>query len=262
MAVAFRRYVAIGDSSTEGLEDPDPRGGYRGWSRRLGSRLASLDPALEYANLAVRGRETRVILREQLEPALDMRPDFVTLFCGTNDAVRRRFDVRAFSTDLEEMQSRLIDAGATVLGFTMPDPAPVVPSLLVPALKRRFAELNGAIREVSARTGTLILDFEDHPVASDPRLWHEDRLHANALGHERIAAGLARRLGLPGTDDSWADPLPTPGETGRLGRTARELRWWLGYFLPWVVRHARGRSSGDGRTPSLPRPVRFVSHVG
>jgi predicted metal-dependent peptidase len=29
-------------------------------------------------------------------------------------------------------------------------------------------------------------------VAGDPRLWSEDRLHANTLGHTRIAAGLAQ----------------------------------------------------------------------
>ena len=31
----FERYVALGDSSTEGIADGDPRTGYRGWSRRL-----------------------------------------------------------------------------------------------------------------------------------------------------------------------------------------------------------------------------------
>ena len=34
-SLPFRRYVAIGDSSTEGLDDPDGRGGYRGWANRL-----------------------------------------------------------------------------------------------------------------------------------------------------------------------------------------------------------------------------------
>src|SRR6185295_7183943 len=37
----FRRYVALGDSSTEGLDDPDPRGGYRGWANRLADWIAT-----------------------------------------------------------------------------------------------------------------------------------------------------------------------------------------------------------------------------
>ena len=52
----FRRYVAIGDSSTEGLEDPDGHGGYRGWADRLAQHIADAqDEPLEYANLAIRG---------------------------------------------------------------------------------------------------------------------------------------------------------------------------------------------------------------
>ena len=35
----FRRYVAIGDSTTEGLEDPDGQGGYRGWANRFAEHL-------------------------------------------------------------------------------------------------------------------------------------------------------------------------------------------------------------------------------
>jgi hypothetical protein len=36
----FHRYVAIGDSSTEGLVDPDGAGGYRGWADRLAQLIA------------------------------------------------------------------------------------------------------------------------------------------------------------------------------------------------------------------------------
>src|SRR5678815_443272 len=89
----FARYVAIGDSSTEGLDDPDGQGGYRGWANRLAERVAAAQSSpLLYANLAVRGRTTRQILTQQLEPALALRPDLVTLFSGTNDVVKPRFD--------------------------------------------------------------------------------------------------------------------------------------------------------------------------
>jgi lysophospholipase L1-like esterase len=49
----WTRYVALGDSTSEGLEDPYPGGrGYRGWT----DRLAAVNPGLTYANLAVRGK--------------------------------------------------------------------------------------------------------------------------------------------------------------------------------------------------------------
>ena len=51
-----RTFIAIGDSFTEGLDDPQPGGGYGGWADRLADRLAEAHPTLRYANLAVRGK--------------------------------------------------------------------------------------------------------------------------------------------------------------------------------------------------------------
>jgi lysophospholipase L1-like esterase len=51
----FRRFVAIGDSTTEGLDDPDGEGGYRGWADRLAEIIANAQAEpLDYANLGVR----------------------------------------------------------------------------------------------------------------------------------------------------------------------------------------------------------------
>ncbi len=247
----FARYVAIGDSSTEGLDDPDGRGGYRGWANRLAERLAAAQETLLYANLGIRGRRTRQILDEQLGPALAMRPDLVTLFSGTNDVIARRFDPGAVGRDVERMQKALIEGGATLLTFTLPDLGPVLP--LARRLAPRVLALNATLREVSARTGAILVDFAAHPVASDPRLWSDDRLHANALGHERIAAALGQALGLPGTDASWAEPLPVRPPAGWAERLAAEIDWARRHLLPWAWRHLRGRSSGDGRTAKRPQ---------
>ena len=250
----YQRYVAIGDSSTEGLEDPDGNGGYRGWANRLAEHVAKEQGSLLYANLAVRGRRTRQIREQQLEPSLAMRPDLVTLFAGTNDVVRRSFDAEAVAADIEHMQREHIEAGATVLSFTLPDLAGVMP--LGRLVASRVETMNAALRSLSESTGAILVDFAAHPIASDRRLWHEDRLHANSLGHARIAAALAQALGLPGFDDSWTRPLPAEART--LGqRLSTELSWARHYFLPWVWRHLHGRSSGDGRRAKRPvlRPV-------
>ena len=249
--MSFSRYVAIGDSSTEGLDDPDGRGGYRGWANRLAERVAAAqtEPLL-YANLAVRGRSTRGIRDEQLAPALAMRPDFVTLFCGTNDVVRRRFDADAVGQDVEFMQRKLIEGGATVLGFTLPDLSIVLP--IARPLAGRVRALNDALRHASAASGAILVDFARHPVGSDPRLWSTDRLHANSTGHERIAAALAAALKLPGTDDTWSHDLPTRWSPSLPERILSEIRWQRDHFLPWIWRHLRGRSSGDGRGAKRP----------
>ena len=247
----FARYVAIGDSSTEGLDDPDGRGGYRGWANRLAMRVASAQSSrLLYANLAIRGRTTRQIRDEQLELAIALRPDLVTLFSGTNDVVRPRFDADAVGRDVEFMQRRLIESGATVLGFTLPDLSIVLP--LARPIAGRVRSLNDALRQAAASSGAVLVDFAKHSVGSDPRLWSADRLHANSAGHERIAAALAWALNLPDTDETWSHPLPTAWSRSLGASILAEVRWQRDYFVPWVWRHLRGRSSGDGRVPKRP----------
>jgi lysophospholipase L1-like esterase len=68
VAESFQRYVAIGDSFTEGVGDPDPTrpNGLRGWADRVAEVLAAGDPGFGYANLAIRGRKLAGILDGQL----------------------------------------------------------------------------------------------------------------------------------------------------------------------------------------------------
>jgi len=252
----FSRYVALGDSSTEGLDDPDGKGGFRGWANRLAERVAAVEGSLLYANLAVRGRRTRQVLEQQLAPALEMRPDLATVFCGTNDVVGSRFDADGVAADMERMLRALVEQGATALTFTLPDLTPVMPSAR--RIAPRVLALNDRLRAAAAASGALLVDFAAHAVASDPRLWSDDRLHANSAGHARIAAGLAHALGLPGSDGAWVEPLLPAPPPSRREHVAAELRWARRHLLPWLWRHARGRSSGDGRTCKRPRlePVR------
>lgn len=182
--------------------------------------------------------------------AVGMRPDLVTLFTGTNDVVKPRFDADAVGRDVEFMQRRLIEGGATVLGFTLPDLSSVLP--LARPIAGRVRALNDALRHASTSSGAILVDFAKHPVGSDPRLWSADRLHANSIGHERIAAALAWALGLPETDETWSHPLPTPWRRSLSAAVLAEVRWQRDYFLPWVWRHLRGRSSGDGRAAKRP----------
>lgn len=247
----YGRYVALGDSTTEGMDDPRPDGTYRGWADRLAERLTQDNPNLLYANLAIRGRRTAQVREEQLGPALALDPDIATVVAGLNDLLRRRYDPDATAGDLEAMLSALKRQGATVLTFTLPDLASVVP--LARIVRPRLHAYNEAIREIAHRTEAIVLDLAATPVTSDPRLWSVDRLHANTVGHTRIAAGFAQALGLEGTDDSWADPFPTAPRKPPHALIAAEAAWMKTYFTPWVVRRMRGRSSGDGRDPKRPQ---------
>jgi lysophospholipase L1-like esterase len=250
--MTFTRYVALGDSSTEGLEDPGTSGRHRGWADRFAQHVARTQKTpLAYANLAVRGRKTRQVLDQQLAPALAMRPDLATVFSGTNDIIQKQVNIDAVLEDLRTMQLALRGAGATVLTITMPDISEIAP--FAKKARPRLLLFNAGVRALCAETGTLVLDVAADPTAVDKRYWHEDRLHANAEGHRLIAEGLAHTLGLPGFAQLGNAPLPPATSESAFAKTISELRWVQGYLLPWMVRHALGRSSGDGISPKHPQ---------
>ena len=249
--ISFARYVALGDSSTEGIDDPDDSGGYRGWSQRLAERInASQGGGLHYANLAVRGLTTTQISARQLDIALMMQPDIATIFCGTNDVTALRFDAAQVAADIEHMQRALRSGGATVLSFTLPDLTPLMP--LARLIAPRIAALNHALAEASRNTGTILVDFAAYPVSTDRRLWSEDRIHANAAGHARIAEALAQALHLPGSNDDWKQPFPVPLAQTRRQWCAAELHWMRRHLLPWIWQGVTGDSSSQGRSSKRP----------
>ena len=251
----FRRYVAIGDSTTEGLEDPYPDGGYRGWADRLAEHIADAqDGPLEYANLAVRGLRLRQILATQLDDALALEPDLMTIVGGVNDVIGRSCDFAALRADFATMFAAARSRDITVLTFTMPDPTAINP--LGRRLRPRMFALNDVIREEAERHGVTVLDFERYPVTEDPRLWFEDRLHGNALGHERVAAALAWRLGVEGVDDSWSAPLEAESLAGRVRKQlVSDFDWAVHYLAPWFGRGLIGLSQSRGITAKRPAPT-------
>lgn len=231
------RYVAIGDSTVEGLEDPGPDGVYVGWADRLARLLRTVHPDLTYANLAVRGMTAAEVRATQLDRALALRPDVAVVVAGVNDVLRPRFDRAALRANLLGMHEALHGTGATVASFTMPDMAKVAPLAVV--LRGRLEALNEIVREAGARYGTAVADLAVEPMASDPALWHDDRLHANSEGHRRVALALAESLGVDAGD--WRAPLPEAPRTLTAAVVAREIGWVAGHLVPWLWGRIRGR---------------------
>lgn len=246
----FQRFVALGDSTTEGLEDPSPSGGrYRGWADRLAERLAVLDPDVRYANLAIRGRKLGQIRAEQLAPALAMAPDLASVIGGINDVLRPKADLDALAADMDAMVEALTGSGATVLMLTYPN----VGELMAVArrVSPRLLAYNAVLRDIASRHGARLMDIE-RGGPPDTRLFHPDRLHANALGHERIVQAAAEVLELPGASGAWREPLPPAPVVSRARALGEDVRWAGAHLAPWLSRRLRGVSSGDGVLPKRP----------
>lgn len=250
--MSFHRYVALGDSFTEGVGDVDESrpNGVRGWADRFAAVLAAGDPAFTYANLAIRGRKLLPILAEQIDPALAMQPDLVTLYAGANDVLRPRVDIDRLVEAYDRGVGRLVDGGAHVVLFTAYDPggAPVFG-----ALRGRFAIYNELVREVADRHGVTLVDFWRMREYRDDRMWAADRMHMSSAGHQRMATAVLEALGVSHELEP-AELEDRPVLTAR-ERRAANLDWARSHAGPWVKRRLTGTSSGDSLSPRWPTLV-------
>lgn len=254
-----RRYLAIGDSITEGLNDSDPTSGqWRGFADRLAAQLVTsqrtLEPELEvrYANLAVSGYRLAEIHSEELQRGLELEPDLITVMGGFNDILELRPSFAAMAEHYDAMFGAAVASGATVLTFTAPDISRANP--VATAIRDRISALNEIVRHAAGVHDVALVDFENVPSAGDPRIWSEDRLHLNALGHLRMAAALAWLLRLPGSNRDWALELDaTITETPAAG-LGSHLQWARHHFGPWIVAGIRGpqyRQGAECKRPEM-----------
>jgi lysophospholipase L1-like esterase len=245
-----KRLVALGDSFTEGVGDDDPTrpNGVRGWADRVAEVLAAREPGFRYANLAIRGRLLGQVLSEQLEPALAMEPDLVTLYAGGNDLMRPKVDIDALAEEYDKAVARLTETGATVVLFTGVDG---VEDPLFRKMRGRTAIYNEHARVIAARRGARVVDLWAMRQLRDRRLWSADRLHLNSLGHTEVAIAVLDVLGVP--HELPATALGPRPSLDRRRQRAEDLRWAREHALPWLQRRLRGESSGD--TITAKRPV-------
>jgi lysophospholipase L1-like esterase len=269
-------FVAIGDSFTEGLNDPAPGGGFRGWADRLAGMLAAEYPGLRYANLAVRGKLLREIVAEQVPAAVAMSPSLVSIAGGGNDLLRPGADPDTLAELFDAAVARLRQDGCRVLMFTGFDPV-AFPVLRL--LRGRIAAYNMHLRAIADARGCDLVDLWSMRFLRDLRAWSPDRLHLAAESHRRVALRACEVLGVPVMDD-WRVPLDgslpasatAPGSLAvaeaatevaalggaALGRAAwvaarrEDAKWAREHLVPWLNRRLHGTSSGDGRTAKRP----------
>lgn len=257
--MGWNTYVALGDSFTEGVGDTDPTrpNGLRGWADRVAEQLAVDNPALRYANLAIRGRLLDQVLDEQIDRALSLQPDLITIYAGGNDLMRGSVDLDAMMSRYEKALARLRSTGATVIVFTAYDAgwAPIFR-----LTRGRSAIYNELLRAIAERQGARILDFWRLAGYDDYRMWDTDRLHMSSLGHARMACEVLDLIGAPHTID--VPSLAPPPVQTREQRRRDNVEWARTFLYPWLMRRVRGVSSGDSISPRWPVPVVAADALG
>ncbi|WP_424935731.1 MULTISPECIES: SGNH/GDSL hydrolase family protein [Bacteria] len=240
------RYVAIGDSFSEGVGDELPDGRVRGWADLVAQGWAdALGQPVSYANLAIRGKLAWPVVEEQLEPALALAPTHLSFNAGGNDMLRPRTDVEHVADAFSRVLRRCNETGTTLIILSGANPAGQLP--LGGLVQRRGDELSAAVlRRVSSRPDVVrALNWPDREL-SRPPYWSEDRLHMNAAGHHRVAARVLAALGME-PPASWWKPT-----SAVIAERAGSWEYYRAHVAPWIVRRVTGRSSGDGRRPKHP----------
>jgi lysophospholipase L1-like esterase len=245
----WTRYVAIGDSFTEGIGDPEPDlpGGHRGWADRVAEVLAASTEDFAYANLAIRGRLLQQILDEQVEAALELKPDLISISAGGNDIIRPGTDPDEVAARFESGLARLTSDGATVVMFNGPDIG------MTPVLSRvrgKVAIYNENLRALAQKYDAVVADMWALRELTDPRMWADDRLHFSPIGHQAVARMVLSALNVENDLEAFAAE-PLPKVAWRQAR-AEDAVWARTHFVPWVLRRLRHQSSGDNVTPKRP----------
>ena len=247
----WTRYVAIGDSFTEGIGDPELEspGGSRGWADRVAEVLSEDTEDFSYANLAIRGRLLQHIMDEQIDQALDLRPDLISISGGGNDIIRPGADPDLISARFETAIGRLRRDQATVIMFTGPDIG------MTPLLNRsrgKVAIYNENLRAIAHRHDAIVADMWALRELKDPRMWASDRLHFSPIGHHTIARMVLGALNVENHLEPFS-PGPLPAVSWRHARV-EDIGWAREHLVPWVIRRIRHQSSGDNISPKRPEP--------
>ena len=194
-------YVALGDSTVEGIGATSPEKNYVG---RIFTRLKDQYPAAKVDNLGVAGATSADVALQQLPKAVALRPTLVTLSVGPNDITQGR-DIDEYARNVDAILGTLArDTDAVVVVNTLPDLAvsPIFRSeekQIVGALSRAYNDiLVEKARQYGAEVVELYAPSQDE-VPANTSLFAADNYHPSDAGYARWAEfmwrGVEARLG-------------------------------------------------------------------
>lgn len=217
--MSFTRFVAIGDSLTQGSGDVYPDGRLRGFADMLAHAVRGAGTHVTYANLARPSVRTAEVLRHQAPQAVSFQPDLVTAIAGVNDVIAVSFAADRVADQLDAMFGAL-RAGAPaacIATATLPDLSHL--SGVARVWRGRVQALNAAIRRTAAGHGVLVVDLERMTPLSREDL-ALDRVHPSPLGHRHVARAFAAALDLPAPDPGYLHGRRRGEQLLRVYRTA------------------------------------------
>jgi lysophospholipase L1-like esterase len=254
----YTRFIALGDSFTEGMQDERVNNQYRGWADRVADALASQTPGFTYLNLAVRGKLVGQVIDDQIPVALkwiEGPSTLVSFHAGANDLLRPSYDPNIVLPRYREAIKLLSETGCQLMVFTAIERV-AKSGKMQEIWEQRFSTFNKIVREMAELYNGIVIEATNDPDIGSRRFLDKDRLHLNPAGHHRVAQGVLQKIGGP-HDPDWRTDLPPLPRRSFLAKVYDDLRWFVTFLIPWMSRRIRGVSSGDGRAPKHSEPVKL-----
>lgn len=177
-------YVALGDSTGSGVGARE--GGY---VARLFKRLEERRPNSKLINLCVSGATTADVLRGQLEQAVALNPDLVTLGIGIND-IGHGVTLDQFSQNYEQIVSTLSEkTRAQIVVTNIPDisSAPSIPGPMRNEYQQKIVQFSRELEKIAARYPVKVFDIYSittEELPSHPEYFSSDGFHPSDAGYE------------------------------------------------------------------------------
>ena len=236
LALALRhvedmRIIALGDSSVFGVGDHGndiPSVGF-GWTGRIAHDLK----AERFVNVARNGARARHLPTNQLPAVIAYRPHMVLICIGTNDVLRGDFSPEEIRSCLETVCKSAIEIGSLVVMLGLPDPIRTAPGPM--ALRRILSDrviiINEILDEIAGDGLAIVVPTWNSRIAHERRMWHVDRMHPSALGHQHIADSVRRHLSLPRRS---ARKIPTEVNVSK----KFEMYWLITNGAKWFAKRS------------------------
>ncbi len=236
LALALRhvedmRIIAMGDSSVFGVGDHGndiPSVGF-GWTGRIAHDLK----AERFVNVAKNGARARHLPTNQLPAMIAYRPHMVLICIGTNDVLRGDFSPEEIRSCLETVCKSAIEIGSLVVMLGLPDPIRTAPGPM--ALRRILSDrviiINEILDEIAGDGLAIVVPTWNSRIAHERRMWHVDRMHPSALGHQHIADSVRRHLSLPRRS---ARKIPTEVNVSK----KFEMYWLITNGAKWFAKRS------------------------
>lgn len=203
-------YVALGDSTAQGIGASGPERGYVGL---LAQRLrATTGRAVQVLNLSRSGARIHDVVAEQLPRLAGLSPDLVTVAVGGNDL--KHYDAARFRADVDALVAGL--PPGTVVGD--------VPWFMHGGMGRKSGEAAGYVAARAATRGLAVARLHR---AMRQRGWRSmitdfaaDWFHPNDRGHRVWADAFWEAIDRSGASTQVHRPssLPMEGAATRAGR--------------------------------------------